>query len=114
MDPGAFAGKRRSVTLLVRTANGRDSYGNAIYAQTEVPVTDCLIAPYKRGREEHDNADRTRDVATLYVLSGNWPDDSTNNRVRLDDGTVWEINGNPERWPGAIGGVVVDLERVSG
>ena len=109
----SFAGDRRTVTVIVRTATGRDAYGNASYTNSEVEVGDCLVAPTSSSEDTAD-ADRTTDAATVYSLTGTWPDSSAGNRVRLDDGSMWEINGTPERWPGAIGGVVVQLQKVRG
>jgi len=109
----AFAGQRRTVTVIVRTAGGRDAYGNSTYVNSEVEVGDCLVAPTS-STEDTTSADRTTDAVTVYSLTGTWPDTSAGNRVRLDDGSLWEINGTPERWPGAIGGVVVQLQKVRG
>jgi hypothetical protein len=113
VSPKPFANKRRSVTVILRVPAGRNAYGNAEYTDSEVEVGDCLVAPTSSS-ETNDNADRTVDSATVYNLSGTWPDNSAGNRVRLDDGSMWEINGTPERWPGAIGGVVVQLQKVRG
>lgn len=113
MKPGAFAGKRRTVTVITRTANGRDGYGNTVYTDSETTVGDCLVAP-TASNEDTSDADRTTDSATVYDLSGAWPDTSAGSRVRLDDGSVWEVDGTPQRWPGAISRSVVQLRKVSG
>lgn len=112
-DAHRFLGKHKTVTCIVRTPNGKDDYGNATYADSEVGVNDCLIAP-TGGQEDTTDADRVVDSVTVYNLTGTWPDDSAINRVRLDDGSAWEIDGAPQRWPGAIGGVVVQLRKVRG
>lgn len=92
-DP--FALSRRTVTCLVRTASGRDDYGNTTYTTTEVDVPGCLVAP---GGSQDDNtdADRNTDAATVYDHGANWPG-GTVNRVRID-GQTWEVDGTPQRW----------------
>lgn len=109
-----FLGKRRTVFVIVRTKTGeRDAYGNDLLTESEAEVDDCLIAP-TASNEDNTDADRLVDSATIYNMTGTWPDDSTLNRVRLPDNSMWEIDGAPQRWPGAIGGVVVQLRRVKG
>ena len=107
-----FADKRSTVTVVVRSATGdRDAYGNPVFADTETDVDGCLIAP-SGSQEDQNDADRVVDSASIYNLTGTWPD-GTVNRVRFDDAT-WEVQGNPERWPGPIGGVVVQVRKVEG
>lgn len=108
-----FAEQRRTVTLVVRAATGqRDDYNKPIVVEREIDVADCLVAPVASNEDTAD-ADRLVDTATIYNLSGTWPDDSPVHAVRFD-GSTWEVNGTPERWPGAIGGVVVQVRKVSG
>ena len=112
-DGRGFYDKRQTVTLIVRKANGRDAYGNVTYDDQEVVVGNCLVAP-TGGQETTDNADRVVDSASVYNLDGTWPDDHFVNRVRLNDGSLWEIDGAPQRWPGKIGGVAIQLRKVRG
>lgn len=109
----AFAEQRRDVTVVLLTATGElDDYGNPTWTTSEVVVPGCLVA-WTGSSEDHDNADRLVDSATVYDMGGTWPVGGTVNGVVLD-GQEWEIDGSPAVWPGSIGGVVVQLRRVSG
>ena len=108
-DP--FAEQRVTVTVVRRTPTGRDDYGNATFTESTTTIGDCLVA-WTGVAEDQADADRTSDRATVYDPSGSWPSTAVD-RVELG-GLRWEVDGTPMLWPGSVGGVVVELRRVSG
>lgn len=107
----AFAEQRVTVTVIRRAASGRDDYGNATYSETRTDIPGCLVA-WTGSQEDQDSADRMTDSATVYDMASLWPVDAAD-RVEIA-GASWEVDGTPQRWPGAIGGIVVQLRKVRG
>lgn len=110
----AFADARVTVTVVQRTATGeRNAYGNAVYSETRTEVPNCLVA-WTGSQEDQTDADRMVDSATVYDLGQQWPVTvSGTDRVEID-GESWEVDGDPEHWPGQVGGAVVQLRKVRG
>jgi hypothetical protein len=100
-----------TVTVVRRVPAGRNAYGNATYDEVRTDVPGCLVA-WGGSTEDTDDADRTTDTATVYDTSALWPTEATN-RVEIA-GERWEVDGTPQRWPGAIGGTVINLRKVRG
>jgi hypothetical protein len=108
-DP--FASQRVTVTVVQRTVAGRNDYGNATYTESRTDVPGCLVA-WSGSTEDQDNADRLTDSATVYDMGHQWPVGAVD-RVEIA-GQSWEVDGEPARWQGQIGGIVVQLRRVRG
>lgn len=103
-----------SVTLVRRQVTGRDAYGQDVYTPSETTVTGCAVLPASSG-EQLGSADRIVTRYELYAPAGT--DVDAVDAVVLADGTRWEIDGEPERWPDAFGNphhVRCYLRRVTG
>ena len=65
-----------------------------------------------------DNAGRVRVITGLTLYSPAGSGITATSRVRLADGTVWRVTGDPGRWrsplTGRYPGDTVELERVTG
>lgn len=83
------------VDVVVLRGGGRDEWGNPLPAQ-EVPVPDCLVAP-RATTEPVDRSDLTSSKSVLYRDPG-FTFYSTD-RIRVPDGTVWQVEGEPQVWP---------------
>lgn len=102
----------QTVTLVHRTASGRDAYGNDVLAEAETVLTNVPAWP---------TSTREGDEATVYDAVVVFLPPGTNvqaiDSVRVF-GNRYEVNGQPERFQspfdGFEPGVPVALERVTG
>lgn len=102
----------QTVTLL---REQRDRFGDV----TLVPdgtVANVAVAP--RSRWDEDNNRRVLVTAGLTAYAPPGTVIEPTHRVRLEDGTVWLVTGEPASWKspftGWSPGVQVELERVTG
>lgn len=105
----------REVTVLRSTKNGRDAYGNDTWSSTPVVYQGCAVFD---GTSVEDDANRTTIITTCTALLPSEAIVTALDKVELDDGTVWAIDGDPgqprSQITGAIGGVWVTLRKVTG
>lgn len=106
----------RPITIISRTASGStDDYGNATETETETATVGELQRQISRGSAE--NAQELSDTDWLLVLPAGTTID-TNDRIRVEDGRVFEVEGEPwhARNPrtGLEHHVEVSLRRVAG
>ena len=102
----------RPVTVWIETG---DRFGDAVISDERV-IWGCAWAPQISAESTNY---RTATVTTGIVLYA--PPDanlSAQHRIRLDDGTVWRVTGDPGFFRNPIGGtdegVQAHLERVTG
>lgn len=89
----------QTVTVITRTRVGEDVLGNDVYEDTETVVTGCSVQPL--GSEEQ-LGDRDTVMSRWQLWA---PADiplTATSRVR-HDGHVFEIDGEPQTWPGVDG-----------
>jgi hypothetical protein len=91
-----------------------DNVGNHTVT-TSAQIPRCIFAP-GLATENLVNEDQVKDAGTLYCPYGTDP--TAYDRALLPDGSVWELEGNPNDWANpftsALAGTVVNLKRVTG
>lgn len=110
MTPGGLIGQR----LTIERPAGTNRYGDPLPA-TEHTIDDCVLAP-AGSSETTDRQNQVTARTTAYAPPG--ADVRATDRVRLPDGTRWQVDGEPQRYrsPFATGSglCVINLERVTG
>jgi hypothetical protein len=113
LAPLGFA---RTLTVLKAATPARDGYGNDVWSGPEVAVPGCAWWPSSTTEANPVGGDVNTERFGCLFPDGT--DVSSRDRVRLDDGSVWEVDGEPrQHWSpitGAVGGVYAWLARVTG
>jgi hypothetical protein len=108
-------GSGLTVTVLRESVSGRDPYGNDTRTPAETAYSGCAVWP---GTTVEDAQGRTTVTTGRTVLFPDAADVVATDKVRLADGTVWRVEGDPAQHvspiTGARGGVLVVLQRVTG
>lgn len=115
-------GSPRTAVLLDGEATGKDALGNDTRSWPETSVPGCAWWPSSTSEAESVGGDVSSSRfgllmpdGTLHV-SGRKP--SPVDRVRLDDDTLWQIDGEPRQHVSQItsarGGIYAWLVRVTG
>jgi hypothetical protein len=93
----------------------RDRFGDRVYTG-ERKVGGCVVAPQTSSETGTLRAATVTTGLTLYAPYG--ANLSAYSRVRLADGTLWDVQGVPGLWRNPIGGTgegeQVQLQRVTG
>ena len=115
-----MAGNMRGRPVTVRRYE-TDRYGDRQQVSThQVQRTAFAPRPNEMGRGSQELTDRRATViadAELYAPYN--ADIKTTDVIELEDGSLWEVAGSPERWAGAFStgwlpGAVVPLRRMTG
>lgn len=103
-----------TVTILRRTASGRDSHGNTTWTTVEIPIEGCAVWP-TGSTEQTQGQDQTSERLTVWFPYGTDVRSTDQMRVR---GLVYEVTGLPSSWSSPFtatrAGVEVRVERVRG
>ena len=113
-----FIASRQSVDVYRPGEPTTDRFGNlvpgvGVWEQT--PVAQWWV--HRSEESEGDSVLRTVDVLTVHFPAGTEP--SPSGQIRLMDGTVWQVEGNPENYNHGFHGwspglMVVHCKRVEG
>ncbi|MFE0021910.1 hypothetical protein [Amycolatopsis sp. NPDC059021] len=100
--------------LTVERPAGTNRFGDPLPA-TEHPIDGCVLAP-GGSSETTDRADQVTRHMTVYTELD--ADLLATDRLRLPDGSRWQVNGEPQRYRSPFladaGLCVINLERVTG
>lgn len=103
-----------TVTIVRRTASGRDTHGNTQWSATEIDVERCAVWP-TGSTEQEQGQDQTSERVTVWCPYGTTVLPTDRMRVR---GLLYDVTGVPSSWgspfTGTRAGVEVRLERVRG
>lgn len=89
---------RVPVTRLRSTPAGLDQWGDPVpgpWVETALP--DALFAPGGTSEPVQPGTAAVVSTPTVY-WRGQWPDIGPADRLSVD-GTVWQVEGRPARWP---------------
>lgn len=104
-----------TVDVLREGVTGRDQFGNDIRAETATPYSACASWPQST---TEDPQGRTTVTTGRVLLLPDGAVIGASDKVRYDDGSVWRVQGDPQQHQSAItgarGGVLVNLQRVTG
>lgn len=104
----------QTVTVWLET---RDKFGD-VAITGERTVSGCVIAPRARPQSDPETSGPRLQVTsgrTLYTPPNSGL--TSQHRVRLPDGTVWRVEGEPGQWRSPWGwypGDQAELERITG
>lgn len=105
----------QTVTVIRRTANGTDDYGNVTYTTTSTAVAGCGVYPRNLGDITESGRDGITIGLTVHLPPGT--DIRGTDSVTVG-GANYRIIGDPGVWhhpmSGWRPGITVDLERVEG
>ena len=93
--------KRWRITVIVLRGGGRNTDGT-VSPPVEMELPDVLFAPNSTGEPE-PHSERATATPALYYDESAFTFVS-NDRVRLPNGRVYAVEGDPEEWP--LGGVL--------
>lgn len=103
-----------TVTLLKRTASGRDSHGNQTYTWAETDIPGCVVWP-TGSTEQVQGQDQTSERLSVLFPYGTDVPATARARAR---GLLYEVQGVPSSWSSPFtatkAGVEVQLTRVAG
>ena len=111
----------RAVTLVNRTKAGSDPYGNDLFSDVELTVTDCAVWPgfsvsVARTSDEQIG-DRSTVITGLTVMMPAGTVVRSFDRVRVN-GRLFDVDGEPSEWispyTNTSSGVQVILRAVEG
>lgn len=79
-----------AITVLTPIVSGRDAYGMDVVTWDETHIADAVVWPEQSDETQGGTATTMRALlpAGAPVHAGS--------RLRLDDGTVWDVDGQPE------------------
>jgi hypothetical protein len=103
-----------TVTLVRRVETGRDSHGNTIWADSEIPVDGCAVWP-TGSTERIQGQDQTSTRVTVMFPYGTTVLHTDKAKVR---GLLYEVTGLPSSWSSPFtttrAGVEVQMTHVTG
>ncbi len=113
-----------TLTVLHRVQSGKDVLGKPLWTETETTYSGCGWWPGGVSRNIRASAEVSQSDWRNQVQSdaqAMFPDGAVidaNDRVRLPDGSLWEVNGEAAQWHSQLTnsttGVLVSLNRVTG
>lgn len=111
-----------TVTLVREAVTGEDADGNDVYTPTNVAVPNSVFAP-AGSVERLQGQDLVTSTPTVYLglvdVSGNPVTPKATDKVRRENGDVYEVDGKPAIYPpnpftGTQVGPVLRLKDVTG
>ncbi|GAA0200719.1 hypothetical protein [Glutamicibacter creatinolyticus] len=89
--------KKWRISVVVLRGGGRNSDGT-VRPTTEIPLKDCLFGPRSTG-EPVDRSEQTTGTPTLYRDPDPAFSFESTDRIRIPNGNVYAVDGEPEVWP---------------
>jgi hypothetical protein len=105
-----------TVTVLREAVTGRSAFGNDVRTATEVTYEGCASWPTTSEENQAAGGDTVTTGRVLLLPDG--AQIAATDRVRLPDGSLWRVQGDPEQHLSVLtlarGSVRVALQRVTG